>query len=209
MYNLSLPNSCYCLTRTRLSLRLELRTLHCTVGELKYVSVTSIVGWHILEPDCSMWLWPLVGLSTAMQTSAWTATSLGPSKDSGQPQSVRYTCQFTIWLIGGFRGGVGGSLRPEMFSISCSFLEKLANSYVGAPHLDGWRPLLLEILDPPLWLKIFWKKLHALLAFIAKYGVPTNQWTWLCQALLEVSMTTIALWMCLCRWLGSRKCDKS
>ena len=34
----------------------------------------------------------------------------------------------------------------------------------------------------------------ALLAFIAKYGVPTNQWTWL----LEVLMTTIALWVCVC-----------
>ena len=38
----------------------------------------------------------------------------------------------------------------------------------------------------------------SLLAFTAKYGVPTNQWTWLCQALLEVSMTTIALWICAC-----------
>ena len=38
----------------------------------------------------------------------------------------------------------------------------------------------------------------SLLAFTAKYGVPTNQWTWLCQALLEVSMTTIALWICVC-----------
>ena len=38
----------------------------------------------------------------------------------------------------------------------------------------------------------------ALLAFIAKYGVRTNQWTWLYEALLEVSMTTIALWICVC-----------
>ena len=38
----------------------------------------------------------------------------------------------------------------------------------------------------------------SLLAFIAKYGVPTNQWTWLYQALLEVSMTIIALWICVC-----------
>ena len=38
----------------------------------------------------------------------------------------------------------------------------------------------------------------SLLAFTAKYGVSTNQWTWLCQALLEVSMTTIALWICVC-----------
>ena len=33
---------------------------------------------------------------------------------------------------------------------------------------------------------------HApLLAFIDKYGVPTNQWTWLYEALLEVSMTVL------------------
>ena len=34
---------------------------------------------------------------------------------------------------------------------------------------------------------------NSLLAFIAKYGVLTNQWTWLYEALLEVSMTKIAL----------------
>ena len=38
----------------------------------------------------------------------------------------------------------------------------------------------------------------SLLAFTAKYAVPNNQWTWLCQALLEVSVTTIALWICVC-----------
>ena len=35
----------------------------------------------------------------------------------------------------------------------------------------------------------------SLLAFIDKYGVLTNQWTWLYEALLEVSMTKIALWI--------------
>ena len=38
-------------------------------------------------------------------------------------------------------------------------------------------------------------KTCTLLAFIAKYGVPTNQWTWFYEALLEVSMTKIALWI--------------
>ena len=42
------------------------------------------------------------------------------------------------------------------------------------------------------------KSTVSLLAFTAKYGVSTNQWTWLCQALLEVSMTTITLWICVC-----------
>ena len=39
--------------------------------------------------------------------------------------------------------------RPKMFSISCSFSQNLAKSYVGAPP-KGWRPLLRGILDPPL-----------------------------------------------------------
>ena len=30
---------------------------------------------------------------------------------------------------------------------------------------------------------------------IDKYGVLTNQWTWLYEALLKVSMTKIALWI--------------
>ena len=37
-----------------------------------------------------------------------------------------------------------------------------------------------------------------LLAFIGKYGVLTSQWTWLYEALLEVSMTKIALWVRAC-----------
>ena len=37
----------------------------------------------------------------------------------------------------------------QILSISCSFWENLAKSYVGAPP-EGWRPHLGEILDPPL-----------------------------------------------------------
>ena len=37
----------------------------------------------------------------------------------------------------------------QILSISCSFWENLAKSYVGAPP-GSWRPLLGEILDPPL-----------------------------------------------------------
>ena len=33
----------------------------------------------------------------------------------------------------------------------------------------------------------------ALLTIVDKYDVPINQWTWMCQALLEVSMNKIAL----------------
>ena len=55
---------------------------------------------------------------------------------------------------GGFRGAKGARapLQPEIFSISCSFSENLAISYVGSPppSPDGWRPLLRGILDPPM-----------------------------------------------------------
>ena len=38
----------------------------------------------------------------------------------------------------------------------------------------------------------------ALLAFIDKYGVPTNQLTWLYEAFLVVSMNKIPLWIRVC-----------
>ena len=44
--------------------------------------------------------------------------------------------------------GDASPLRPKIFSISCSFSENLAKSYVGVP-LECWRPLLQGILDPP------------------------------------------------------------
>ena len=49
------------------------------------------------------------------------------------------------------------------------------------------------------FLSNFYKFISApLLAFIDKYGILTNQWTWLYEALLEVSVTKIALWICVC-----------
>ena len=42
---------------------------------------------------------------------------------------------------GGSKGGGGAySLRPKNFSISCSFSENLAKSYVGAP-MEGSPPM--------------------------------------------------------------------
>ena len=43
----------------------------------------------------------------------------------------------------------GAPPRAKIFSISCSFSQNLAKIYVGAPP-QRWRPLLREILDPPL-----------------------------------------------------------
>ena len=47
--------------------------------------------------------------------------------------------------------GAQGTPPPgvQILSISCGFWEILAKSYVGAPP-GSWRPLLGEILDPPL-----------------------------------------------------------
>ena len=54
---------------------------------------------------------------------------------------------------GGSKGGARDARPPppgvKILSISCSFWKILAKSYVGAP-LGSWRPLLGEILDPPL-----------------------------------------------------------
>ena len=54
---------------------------------------------------------------------------------------------------GGSKGGAGDArplLGVQILSISCTFWEILAKSYVGAPPPGSWRPLLGEILDPPL-----------------------------------------------------------
>ena len=54
-------------------------------------------------------------------------------------------------ISGGSKGGARDVRPPgQILSISCSFWENMAKSYVGAPPLGSWRPLLGEILDPPL-----------------------------------------------------------
>ena len=45
----------------------------------------------------------------------------------------------------------------QILSISCSFRENLAKSYVGVPP-ESWCPLLGEILDPPLLILPCFKK---------------------------------------------------
>ena len=69
--------------------------------------------------------------------------------------STNGTCRRCIFNSGGSKGGARGTralpLGAQILSISCSFSENLAKSYVGAPPLGSWRPLLREILDPPLF----------------------------------------------------------
>ena len=56
--------------------------------------------------------------------------------------------------VADLRGGRKGRAPPpppaQILSISCIFWENLAKLYVGAPPSGSWRPLLGEILDPPL-----------------------------------------------------------
>ena len=57
-------------------------------------------------------------------------------------------------ISGGFRRGREGSPPgAQILSISCSFREKLAKSYVGG-SLGSWRPPPGEILDLPLLMLI-------------------------------------------------------
>ena len=44
----------------------------------------------------------------------------------------------------------GGSKGAQILSISCSFLGKFGKIVCWHPALGSWRPLLEEILDPPL-----------------------------------------------------------
>ena len=66
---------------------------------------------------------------------------------------------------------LGGPLRPKIFSISCSFSQNLAKSYVGAP-LKGWRPLLRGILDPPL--RTFFSLLLRLTLYVSYLSCHIN-----------------------------------
>ena len=61
---------------------------------------------------------------------------------------------------GGSKGGARDAPPPvQILSISCTFWEILAKSYIDTP-LGSWRPLLGEILDPPLhWIQ---KNIHVL-----------------------------------------------
>ena len=56
--------------------------------------------------------------------------------------------------IGGSKGGGTRDACPplwvQILSFSCSFQEIFDQIIGCSPHLGGWRPLLWEILDPPL-----------------------------------------------------------
>ena len=68
-------------------------------------------------------------------------------RPNGAETTQVWTILFTTRIE--FDSSSGGSKGVQILSISCSFGENLAKSYVVAP-LENWRPHLGEILDPPL-----------------------------------------------------------
>ena len=82
--------------------------------------------------------------------------------------------------------------------------QNLALSKILAKRAHPWIwPWFVVVV---LWIFNRWgKSIRALLAFINKYGVPTNQWTRLYETLLEVSMTKIALWILSVQMIGQPK----
>ena len=60
-----------------------------------------------------------------------------------------------LFTIGRSKVGPPPPLRTNIFLISCSFSENLGNVYAGAHLLEGWRPLLRGIMDPPLFTHSF------------------------------------------------------
>ena len=65
-------------------------------------------------------------------------------------------CAFIGHPVSDLRGDARDAHPPpfQTLSISCIFGGKLADSYFGPP--ESWRPLLGEILDPPLTWQLFY-----------------------------------------------------
>ena len=87
---------------------------------------------------------PGVGLEPP-QVWAWRPPGCGPGDPPGQTPQLPPGVDLDS---GGSKGGARDAhpLGAQILSISCSFRENMAKSYVGAP-LGSWHPLLREILD--------------------------------------------------------------
>ena len=83
---------------------------------------------------------------------------------------------------------------------------KLSMELICQIHFCLWLQTILKLgflVEDTKKKKPLHKKLFEL---TSKYGVPINQWAWLYQALLEVSMNKIALWINACAddWIVER-----
>ena len=73
------------------------------------------------------------------------------------------------------------------------------------PENDLWWTSLMNKLELPNHFVLYFTKntnriisIRHLLSIVDKYVIPINQWTLLCQSLLEVSMNKLALWINVC-----------
>ena len=85
-------------------------------------------------------------LGHSLAASTMVIQELQKKRDHSDPPNM-YSALADI------RRGAQGTRAPlgTKFSlISCSFQEILIKLYPSAPPPEGWRPLLGEILDPPL-----------------------------------------------------------
>ena len=86
-----------------------------------------------------------------IRTRYITINAFYPCATEGCTQTISCDISAGSLAVADPRGRPGASpLQTKIFLISCSFSEILANLYAGAPVLEGWRPLLWEIPDPPL-----------------------------------------------------------
>ena len=104
---------------------------------------------------------------------------------------------YSVADLRGARPSPPSPVEAQILSISCSFWENLAKSYVGAPpHPSGsWRPILGEILDPPLILYLRRKNFGAnrLITYLA---IQADR-NWLCvnTSIYCHSIQKIVVWI--------------
>ena len=117
----------------------------CEGGTLKGGSVKG-VSWTPTPPAPSVNKWAVRILLECIVVLSWICKDY----DFYWRYIRNFSLQIAVADLGGrTRRAKYSPLRPKIFSISCSFSQNLAKSYVGAPP-EGWRPLLRGILDPPL-----------------------------------------------------------
>ena len=110
------------------------------------------------------------------QSSPKTAWKSRKLDRGGALNCIRFNDIVTISSSGWSKAGAPGARppQPKMFSISCSFWENLAKSYVDAPVGESWiRPCAVEdiyfVVDPGTWFtSVAWSIILLTFSFWAK-----------------------------------------
>ena len=112
-----------------------------------YSSVVQVHSWRL--PMCSAnehLKCPCIAkLTIHVQSDKWSSQRLCTSLELMTSWCDKRRCIMMLYLCtekghhfikssGGFKGAPPSPLRPKIFSISCSFRENLAKSYVGRPR---------------------------------------------------------------------------